>query len=341
MGHTIPIRLCDGQNRESNVRWLLTRLLAGLAAVLVVAVGAGVVLAAQFSGEKAEWAASTGADAAWLDGSWVDGSKDESDFAAALPRLRAFTEVYVHVGEIAEDGTVDPAGYAAADAFLGWMGRELPDVAVVGWLSSTAESSSLLEDRVPKEARARLVEAARAVVDAGFDGVHYAITPVTVNDPGFVDLLERTRDAIGAEAVLSVLALPLEPLPGVRLPVFAVQGGERYWSTNFLLRVAELSDVVVVSGSGTGMPSGSLYGGFMARQTTLALRTVPETIGLRIGVPPAADEPAAAATAVEAVRIALTAHGQRDRFGIAVHAPEELADDAWTELEEDWLHIQR
>ncbi len=327
MGHTIPIRLCDGQNRESNVRWLLTRLLAGLAAVLVVAVGAGVVLAAQFSGEKAEWAASTGADAAWLDGSWVDGSKDESDFAAALPRLRAFTEVYVHVGEIAEDGTVDPAGYAAANAFLDWMGRELPDVAVVGWLSSTAESSSLLEDRVPKEARARLVEAASAVVDAGFDGVHYAITPVTVNDPGF---------ELG-----DPLALPLEPLPGVRLPVFAVQGGERYWSTNFLLRVAELSDVVVVSGSGTGMPSGSLYGGFMARQTTLALRTVPETIGLRIGVPPAADDPAAAATAVEAVRIALTAHGQRDSFGIAVHAPEELADDAWTELEEDWLHIQR
>ena len=34
------------------------------------------------------------------------------------------------------------------------------------------------------------------------------------------------------------------------------------------------------------------------------------------------------ATAVEAVRIALTAHGQRDSFGIAVHAPEELADDA-------------
>lgn len=103
------------------MRWLLTRLLAGLAAVLVVAVGAGVVLAAQFSGEKAAWAASSGADAAWLDGSWVDGSKDESDFAAALPRLRAFAEVYVHVGEIAEDGTVDPRGMLQqARSWTGW-----------------------------------------------------------------------------------------------------------------------------------------------------------------------------------------------------------------------------
>jgi len=323
------------------VRWLLTRLLAGLAAVLVVAVGAGVLLAAQFSGEKAGWAASAGADAAWLDGSWVDGRADESDFAAALPRLRAFSEVYVHVGEIAEDGTVDPAGYAAADAFLDRMDRELPEVRVLGWLSSTADGSSLLEDRVPKEARARLVEAAAAVVDAGFDGVHYAVTPVTVNDPGFVDLLERTREAVGEDAVLSVLALPVEPLPGVRLPVFLANRGERYWSTGFLLRIAELCDVVVVSGSGTGMPGGSLYGGFMARQTELALRTVPGDTGLRIGVPGAGEDSGDTATAAEAVRVALTGHGERDGFGLAVPAPDAMTEEEWAAFEEGWLAPRR
>ncbi|KUP95193.1 hypothetical protein [Thermobifida cellulosilytica] len=319
------------------MRWLLTRLLAGLAAVLVVAVGAGVLLAAQFSGEKAEWAVSTGADAAWLDASWLDG---EADLAAALPRLRSFSEVYVHVGEIAEDGSVDPDGYAQAGAFLERMGRELPEVRVLGWLSSTADGSSLLEDRVPKEARARLVEAAAAVVDAGFDGVHYDITPVTVNDPGFVALLEETREAVGEEAVLSVLALPVEPLPGVRLPVFLAERGERYWSTGFLQRVAEPADVVVVSGGGTGMPGGSLYGGFMARQTELALRAVPEETGLRIGTPRDA-APDDLATAAEAVRIALTGHGERDGFGMAVHAPEAMAEEEWAAFEEGWLAPSR
>ncbi|MEY9213341.1 hypothetical protein NI17_001250 [Thermobifida halotolerans] len=323
------------------MRWLLKRLLAGLAAVLVVAVGAGTLLAAQFSGEKAAWAASTGADAAWLSGSWVDGEFDGADFAAALPRLGVFSEVYVHVGEIADDGSVDRDGYAEADAFLGLMRRELPEVRVLGWLSSTADGSSLLEDRVPGEARARLVEEAAAVVDAGFDGVHYAVTPVTVNDPGFVDLLEGTREAIGEDAVLSVRALPLEPVPGARMPVFLASRGERYWSTGYLRQVAEPADVVVVPGHDTGMPGGSLYGGFMVRQTALALEAVPEDVGLRIGAPPAGAGGGDAATAAEAVRIALTEHGGRDDFGMAVHSPDGMAEEDWAAVEEGWLDPER
>ncbi|TDQ52074.1 hypothetical protein [Actinorugispora endophytica] len=333
------------------MRWLLKRVLAGLAAVLVVATGAGALLAMQFSGERAAWAASSGDDAAWLGNAWVSGDGEgngEAEFARALPRLGVFSEVYVHVGEIGTDGSVDPAGYAGAEAFLGRMERELPDVRVLGWLSSTADGSSLIEDRFDDEARARLAEGAGAVVDAGFDGVHYGITPVSVNDPSFPDLLELTREAIGEEAVLSVEALQIELIPGLRLPVFFAARGERYWSSGYLRQVAELADGIVIRGHGTGMPGGSLYGGFMVRQTELALDAVPEDVTLRIGAPSFQHESwgpvsgsESVAGAAEAVRIGLTAHGERDGFGMALYVLDDTGEEDWAAFEEGWLDPAR
>ncbi|WP_338022762.1 hypothetical protein [Allosalinactinospora lopnorensis] len=122
--------------------WLLKRILAGLAALLVVAVGAGALLGMQFSGDPAPWAASQGENAAWLSGAWVNGEKDEEDFAALVPRIEEgeLTELYVHVGDIDAAGESDPADYAAAGAFLGWAEEEIPDVDVLGWMDHSTEA---------------------------------------------------------------------------------------------------------------------------------------------------------------------------------------------------------
>ncbi|GLU46385.1 hypothetical protein [Nocardiopsis ansamitocini] len=332
-------------NRETTVRWLLQRILAGLAAVLVVAIGAGTLLAMQFSGEEAPWAASSGEDSAWLGNVWVSGGRGPAEFAELSPRLSMLSEVYVHVGEIGPDGTVDPGGYAGAEAFLDWMGQELPEVRVLGWLSHTAEGSSLTRDRFPEDARARIAEGSADVVAAGFDGVHYAITPVTVNDPSFPDLLERAREAVGDEAFISVDVQQLELIPGMRLPVFFAARGERYWSKGYLIRVAELVDGIVIRGHGTGMPTQSLYGGFMVRQTVLALETVPEGVTVHIGAPSFDHEgwgPVSGAESVagaaRAVRIGLTEHGEREGFGMALYVLDDTDPDDWAEFETGWLN---
>ncbi|GAA3755246.1 hypothetical protein HDA32_004210 [Spinactinospora alkalitolerans] len=328
------------------MKWLLKRILAGLGALLVVAVGAGTLLGMQFSGPKAPWAASTGDDAAWLGNAWVDGSRGGEEFAAALPRLRAggFSDLYVHVGDIGADGTLAPEGYARAGAFLDRVRRELPDVRVLGWMSHTAESSSLTEDRFDEDARAAAAAAAGEVAAAGFDGVHYAIAPVTTNDPSLPDLLERTREAIGSDHLLSVEAQPVELIPGLRLPVFLVAREERFWSAGYLERIAEEADAVVIRGHGTGMPLESLYGGFMVRQTLLALRTVPEDVAVRIGAPSfdhegwgpvSSAETVAAAT--EAVRIGLSEHGERrEDFGMALYVLDDTSEENWAAFEEGW-----
>ncbi|MFC7329612.1 hypothetical protein [Marinactinospora rubrisoli] len=329
------------------MKWLLQRIFAGLAAVAVVAAGAGALLGMQYSGDPAPWAASTGDDAAWLGNAWVNGDRDERDIAALLPRLEeaGFADLYVHAGDIGADGTVDPEGYAAAGRFLDTLRAELPDTRVLGWLSSTASGSSLVEDRIDAAGRAALAAAAGDVVDAGFDGVHYAVYPVSSNDPTLPDLLERTREEAGEDAVMSVDAQHVELIPGLRLPVHLVARGERYWSAGYLQRVAEQADQLVIRGHGTGMPFTSLYGGFMVRQAELAVDAVPEDVTLRFGVPSFGHEgwgevsaAESVATATEAVRIGLTNAGERrESVGMAVYVLDDTSDEDWRAFREGWL----
>ncbi|RCV50578.1 hypothetical protein [Marinitenerispora sediminis] len=329
------------------MKWLLQRILAGLAAIAVVATGAGALLGMQYSGDPAPWAASTGDDAAWLGNAWVNGDRDERDVAALLPRLReaGFADLYVHAGDIGPEGTVDPAGYAAADRFLGALRRELPETRVLGWLSSTASGSSLVADRIDPAGRAALAAAAGDMVDAGFDGVHYAVYPVSSNDPTLPDLLERTREEAGPDAVLSVDAQQVELIPGLRLPVHLVARGERYWSVGYLRRVAEQADQVVIRGHGTGMPIESLYGGFMVRQAELGLEAVPEEVTLRFGVPSydhegwgEASSAESVATAARAVRLGLTGSGERrESVGMAVYVLDDTSEENWEAFRDGWL----
>ncbi|MBB4930303.1 hypothetical protein F4561_001123 [Lipingzhangella halophila] len=253
--------------------WLLKRILAGLAAILVVAVGAGVLLGTQYSGTPAPWAASQGSNAAWLSGAWVNGEKDVDDFTDLVRRVEQgeLTELYVHVADIDSEGGSDSAGYDSAGTFLDWAENELPDVTVLGWMEHSTEGSSLAEGRFDEDARAEIAATAGEVTDAGFAGVHLAISPVTTNDSTLPELLDQTREEIGPDAVLSAQAQSIEPVAGVRLPMFAYSREERYWSKGYLRRVADRVDSIVIQGHGTGMPMESLYGGFMVRQVEESL----------------------------------------------------------------------
>ncbi|PSL00962.1 hypothetical protein CLV63_101441 [Murinocardiopsis flavida] len=329
------------------MKWLAKRVFAGLAALLVVAVGAGALLGMQFSGKPASWAGSTGHNAAWLGGAWVNGERDRADFAELLPRLKkgGFTELYVHVGAIGPEGGVDVEDLGAAKAFLGWVERERPEVRVLGWLSHRASGSSLVEDRFDKAARKRVAAASGEVVDAGFDGVHYAVSPVTSGDPSLPDLLERTRAEVGKDRLISVDAQPLELLVGMRLPVFLVNQEELYWSKGYVQRIAEEADSIVVRGHDTGMPMTSLYGGFLVRQTKLLLDAVPQDVSVRVGAPSFqharwGEESATETveTAAEAVRIGLTEHGKRrDDFGMALYVLDEADNTDWAAYSRGWM----
>ncbi|ASU83062.1 hypothetical protein CDO52_09950 [Nocardiopsis gilva YIM 90087] len=340
------------------MKWLLTRILAGLAALLVVVVGAGALLAAQYTGSPAAWAVSTGHNAAWLGESWVQGKAGREAYASLASRVErgGISELYVYVGEIDDDGTLAPEGYAAASEFLAWAEKELPDVRVLGWMNYTTEGSSLVQDRFDEEQRDAVAAAAGAVRKAGFDGVHLAVAPVTTNDPSLPKLVAQVRTAIGADSVLSVQVQPVELVPGARVPSFVLSGQEKYWSKGYLARVTEQADIVVVPGHGSGMPLSSLYGGFMVREVAETLSALDgpdatdeseEPVAVRFGVPAFDDttwgEPSGAEsveTAVEAVRIGLTDSGERDNVGMAVYLLDDADAQDWDAFLTGWVDVE-
>ncbi|MFI6574871.1 hypothetical protein ACIBFB_03660 [Nocardiopsis sp. NPDC050513] len=289
------------------MRWFLTRVLAGLAAIVVVLVGAAALLGYQFTGEPAPWAASQGADAAWV-GSWEDTAALD-----AVLSTGAVNTVYVYAGEIGADGAVERV--PGTGELLSWLESRYPDVRALAWLRHVTEGSSLIRDRFDEEARAALAGAAAEVAADGFAGLHLEVRPVTVNDPSVPELMGMVREELGEDAVFSVQAQHVELAPGGRVPAFVAGGEEKYWSAGYLDRVTEYADEVVLPGVGAGMPAEALYGGFMVRQVTEGVTALSgrDGVTLRFGLPAhtsgewgPAEDTESVATALAGVRLGMT-----------------------------------
>jgi hypothetical protein len=203
--------------------------------------------------------------------------------------------------------------------------------------------------------RGHIVAAAAAILRAGFHGVHYDLEPVTTGDAGLLTLLKATR-ALG-HGTLSVMVPKLEPLPGLHITAGFIPGGPVFWTAGYLSQVARLVDQIAVVSYGTGMPLRSWYGGYIERETGLALGAVPHGTALVMGLP-AYDEPtlshqAGAETvtaAIHGIRVAVTraGRGQRGasgagppgeprRFGVGLFADSGATQQAWTSYLRDWV----
>ncbi len=324
------------------VKWLLKRLLAGLAAVLVVLVGAGALLTYQYSGTPERWAVSQEADAAWV-GSWEDtGALEE------LLDTGAVNTLYVYAGEVDADGGVERV--PDTGALLAWLETNHPDVTALAWLRHVESGSSLVRDRFGAEARQALAPRVAEAVADGFAGVHLEIRPVTVNDPSLPALVELVREELGEDPVLSVQAHHVELVPGGRVPSFVAGGEEKYWSKGYLERVTEHADEVVLPGVGANMPTVGLYGGFMVRQVTesvAALRNH-EDVTVRFGVPTYSSERwgpvtgnETALTSLAAVRLGISEAEEIPEtmtLGVSLYLVDEAEEGDLTTYRTAWLN---
>ncbi|MEW9547971.1 hypothetical protein [Nonomuraea sp. NPDC050783] len=319
------------------------RLLALALAVVVALVGLlAAALRLQFTGAPKAWAKSTGNDALWLGHMWVDGRRTEKDVERLADRLRAtgIKDVYVHSGPFDEDGRLDPAKYPNARNFVQWMHKKLPAVRVSAWLGQSVENALDLDDPA---SRANVLAGVAAVMEQGYDGVHYNFEPVGDGDGQFLDLLERTRRHT---RLLSTSTPQIEPYPGLRLLARGALGHDKYWSPGYFRQVAARVDQVAVMTYDSGTPTGSLYGGHAARQAGLALDLVPEGKFLLIGAPayhdhglPWLDAAESVATAAEGARLAVSGHGPRERFGLALYVDFAATEEDWREYMTGWVDV--
>ncbi|WP_431781366.1 hypothetical protein [Streptomyces chumphonensis] len=323
---------------------------AVLALVLVGLPGsAALSLRLAYAGDLRPDAHTRGRDAIWLGHAWVDGRKDDGDLAAFARRIEGtgIRDLYVHTGPLEHDGTLSPARHPRARWLVDAVHRELPDVRVHSFLGNVlvygredGEAVRLAD----ADSRQGIVESARTVMELGFDGVHLDMEPVRSGDGDFLRLLDEVRVPVREHGgVLSVAAHQIDPLPEVHRVALALTDHGKYWAQAFFGQVADRVDQIAMMSYDAWMPAESLYGGFLAHQTRLALEVTPQDTDLLMGLP-FYSEPdlthraETVAAAVRGIRLGLGRQdADRERFGVALYIDFAATEEDWAAYRRGWV----
>lgn len=326
------------------------RLALGLVLLLLLPLlAAETALRVNYMGDPAGDAYSRGQDAIWLGHAWVDGRKKDADVAALAERLRGtgIRDLYVHAGPLEHDGTLPASAYRNAGRLIPAVHRALPGVRVQAWLGDKLATESPDGLRLERAGtRAAVVDSTRRILDAGFDGAHFDLEPLHSGDRHYLDLLDALRAVTRAHHVpLSVAAHQIDPLPAFHSLWGTLTNHPKWWSQAFFGQVARRVDQIAVMSYDTMQPAQSLYGGYVAQQTSLALEATPPTTDLLMGLPffhenrfghwaHAETVPAA----VRGVRLGLSrTDPDRVRFGVALYVDFAATEDDWTAYREGWI----
>jgi hypothetical protein len=344
-GHPRPPRL------PRRIRRLVLALaLAPPLLVLLPLLAAEAALRLNYAGEPADGTYTRGRDALWLGHAWVDGRKTDADVAALSRRLRGtgIRDLYVHAGPLEHDGTLPRTAYRKAAWLVGAVHRELPGVRVQAWLGDVLATESPDGLHLERAAtRAAVVASGRAVLAAGFDGVHVDLEPLHSGDRNYLGLLDALHAVTrGHHALLSVAAHQIDPLPEFHSLWKTLTNHPKWWSQAYFGEVARRVDQIAVMSYDTMQPLSGLYGGYVAQQTSLALEVTPAGTDLLMGLPffhenrfghwaHAETVPAA----VRGVRLGLSrTDRERARFGVALYVDFAATEEDWEAYREGWVH---
>ncbi|MEV6277987.1 hypothetical protein [Nocardia sp. NPDC051832] len=324
-------------------------MIAGLVFGLLLTAVGGLALALrlEYAGDPPADARTRGRDAVWLGHAWVDGRKTEADIAALVTLLSGtgIKELFVHTGPFAHDGSVPDDLHPRARWFVDAVHRSLPGIRVQSWLGQLVEPEFDDLDMGDPATRANITASARKVLDLGFDGVHLDLEPVRSGSGDFLSILEQVRTVTRSRnAPLSVSAPQIDPLPGLHSVGIALRDHGKWWSQAYFADVARRVDQVAVMSYDTAMPTQSLYGGYVAQQTSLALAVTPAEVDLLMGAPAFwADDPGhhgSAETVPAALRGIRLALGRGDRhrktFGVALYVDFAATPQDWAAYRRDW-----
>lgn len=284
-----------------------------------------------------------GNDGLWLGHAWVDGRRTTSDLDSLAARLRdtGIRDLFVHVGPLSDDGSLNPALRPRARWLLTGLHRRLPWVRVQAWLGDVAGPGHL--DLARQATRARVMGAAAQVLAEGFDGIHYDLEPVPSGGSGYLELLAATHILTrGRHAVLSVACDQIEPMPHLHTVEQWIFGPPHWWSAGYLHAVADRVDEIALMTYDTAVPTSPAYSGYVRLETRLALAAVPPAVTLLIGLPayhtggPGHTSGETVAAALRGVRLALGAHPPRRPIGVALYADFSAIPADWADYLTEW-----
>ncbi|MCL2553252.1 MAG: hypothetical protein FWE75_14040 [Actinomycetia bacterium] len=342
------VRRWSPPSRRRLMRALRRAVIAATVLAVLAVAAVATALRAEYAGSPAAAGRTRGHDAVWLGHAWVDGRRTAADLAELRTRVAGtgIRDLYVHTGPLAHDGTLDPGLHPTAARFVADVHRVLPGVRVQAWLGDTvARSGSSGLHLGDPAVRSRVDGSCAQVLDAGFDGVHLDVEPVPNGDAGFLALLDTVHRLTEDRGVPLSAAVPqIDPLPGLHTVAYLPFSHPKWWAQAYFGQVARRVDQIAVMAYDTAMPTSSLFGGYVAQQTGLALAVTPRSTDLIIGLPGyhtsnmghhAYAETVAAA--VRGARVALARH-DRDRrtFGLSLYVDFHSTAGDWAAYRRGW-----
>jgi len=230
---------------------------------------------------------SQGPNGLWAGHRWAGKIQKQVEYnrLAALLRRHHITDIYVHVGPLQANGTINTAHVPAAKRLVAELRGGAPKLRIHAWIGQVEAGGGGPLDLSKAAVRANVRRTAGRFLELGFDGIHYNIEPSTGN-PHFLELLAATRRMTRRLGkVLSVAADELEPLPGLAWlsGVLGTNGG--YWTKAFYRAVIDNVDQVAVMTYDTLLPAAWMYEGFVAWQTANIRRLTRGRAQLLIGIP--------------------------------------------------------
>ncbi|MBC6464066.1 hypothetical protein HKK74_00920 [Actinomadura alba] len=289
----------------------------------------------------------------WARHQWVGETHTEAEYRALadIVRRNRITDVYFHAGPFEPDGTVPPAKYANARDLIEAMRRLAPGVRSQAYLGQirVMDDYGLLDIDRP-EVRRNILDTDRAMLDLGFDGIHYDIEPIYPDDEAFVRLLDDTR-ALTRERgrVLSVALEQLTLVDAVE-PVYRAlipRNGAVHYPPRpteaFLRRVADRVDQVAIMTYDVSLPTRSLVGRHFAWHTERTLRLIGDRVTVFMGVPtyrPLMDWAEDLDGALRGVRRGVDALDRPPAkpYGVGVYAEWTTSTADWARYQADWLN---
>jgi hypothetical protein len=284
-----------------------------------------------------------GDDALWLGHAWVDGRRTPADLSSLVSRLRqtGIRDLFVHVGPLSADGSLNPALSPRARWLLTGLHRQLPEIRVQAWLGDVVGPGGL--DLASPATRTRALGAGAQVLAEGFDGIQYDLEPVASGNTGYLALLAAAHRLTRARhAVLSVACDQVEPIPFLHVVDRPVFGHPHWWSAGYLRAVAGRVDEVALMTYDTGVPVGAAYSGYVRVETQAALAAVPPDVTVLIGLPAYHDsEPGhtsaeTVSAAIRGVRLALGSRPRPRPVGVALYADFSALPADWAAYRSDW-----
>jgi hypothetical protein len=325
-------------------RQQIVAIILSLLLLPVLLAGTGfAVLLGEDSGVLSATVPVAGHDGLWLGHAWVGGQHSTADLDALASRIRStgIRDLFVHVGPLSGNGSLNPALRPHAHWLLTGLHRRLPGVRVQAWLGDLVGPGHL--DLADPATRARILAAAAQVLAQGFDGVHYDLEPVPSGNSGYLQLLAATHSVTRARhAMLSVACDQIEPLPRLHTLQQWFTGTPHWWSAGYLAAVASRTDEIALMTYNTGIPSGSAYSGYVRLETQFALAAVPRRVTLLIGLPayhtsePGHTSAETVAAAIRGIRLALGASPSARPVGAALYADFTATPADWAAYLTGW-----